>query len=271
MRFLPIASALRCRVRLARRGIGGGAAWRVTFRSTTAHPPWHPHDPTAQRPAHPRSDHGHPGALRHPDPGRPGRRCDQGGAARGRQHAPRGAAGRARYLGHLLQLQPQQALGGARPQDRGRQGGVAQADRHRRRARPQHAPGGHGQAGLHLQGGAGGQSEDRLRRGGGLRPARALRRQAGLRRRDPGRVRLRRAVPDARRGAALCAEHRRRQGLRHPPRLRGDGGAALPGAHRRGAGLRRGADVRADGRVQPLRAHGRGHLRRGRQGSATCA
>ena len=39
----------------------------------------------------------------------------------------------------------------------------------------------------------------RLRGGGRLRPAWALRRQAGLRRRDPGRLRLCRPVPDARR------------------------------------------------------------------------
>ena len=45
----------------------------------------------------------------------------------------------------------------------------------------------------------------RLRRRHRLRPARALRRQARLRRRDPGRLRLCRPVPDARRRAALCA------------------------------------------------------------------
>ncbi len=133
-----------------------------------------------------------------------------------------------------------------------RQGGAAEAAADRRCVRAQHAPGGDGQAGVHLQRRARGEPEDHLRRGDRLRPARPLCRQARLRRRDPGRVRLRRPVPDARRRPALCAEHRRRQGVGHPPRLRGDGGPALSRAHGRGAGLRRGADVRADGRVQPV-------------------
>ena len=65
---------------------------------------------------------------------------------------------------------------------------------------------------------------------------------------------------------ALCADHRRRQGLGPAPGLRGAGRAALSRAHRRGARLRRGADVRADGGLQPVRAPERGHLRGGRQG-----
>ncbi len=52
-----------------------------------------PHDPPAQRPAHSRSDGGDPRSLRDANPRRPRRRGDQGGAARGRQHAPRRAGG----------------------------------------------------------------------------------------------------------------------------------------------------------------------------------
>ena len=63
-----------------------------------------------------------------------------------------------------------------------------EADPDRRRLRPQHAPGGDGQAGLHLQRRARRQPQDRLRRRHRLRPPRPLRRQARLRRRDPGRL-----------------------------------------------------------------------------------
>ena len=224
------------------------------------------HDPPAQRPAHPRPDVRHPRPVRHADPGRSRRRDRQGRAARGRQHAPRGAAGRAGPLRHLRQLQPQQALGRARPQDRGRQEGAPEADPDRRRLRPQHAPGGDGQARLHLRCRARRQSQDRLRRRHRLRAARALRRQARLRRRGPGRLRLCRPVPDARRPPAVCADHRRRQGLGPAPDLRAALRPPVPRAHRRGARLRRGADVRADGGLQPVRAPEPRHLRGGRQG-----
>jgi hypothetical protein len=180
-----------------------GAA-RITCYVFALHSSLHgdTHASSAARPAHPRSHDRHPRPLRHANPGRHGRRGDQGRATRRRQHAPRRPARRAGPERHLLQLQSQQALGGARPQERGWQGRAQEAAAHCRRVRAQHATGGDGQAGLHLQGRTRGQPAHHLRGRRGLRPARPLRRQAGLRRRDPGRLRLCRPLPDARRHAA---------------------------------------------------------------------
>ena len=150
-----------------------------------------------------------------------GAEIDQGRAAGGRQHAPRRAAGGAGPLRHLRQLQPQQALASCSTSRR--EAGkaalrklipTADAFVHNMRQEA------HGQAGLHLQRRARGQPEivyaaaigfGRHGRYAG-KPAyddviQAACGFAGLFQMRDG-------------DAALCAEHRRRQGLGPAPRLR---------------------------------------------------
>jgi tripartite-type tricarboxylate transporter receptor subunit TctC len=87
---------------------------------------------TARRRQDPRSHHGGHGPLRHADPCGSRRRRDQARAARRRRDAPERPDAHQGHGAHLHERQPQQAIGGARPEE-GRGARGLPGDRARRR------------------------------------------------------------------------------------------------------------------------------------------
>ena len=177
------------------------------------------------------------------------------GAAR-RRNAPDMALSPSRHGPYVHERQPQQALGGARPQARRGAQGLVRAAGRGRRADLQHPAARHGAHRAFVRRGGAAQPPPALRGRVRLQPARALCRQARLRRLDPGRGGPAASVPAP--GLAVAPLRADQSGRPHRGpadrqcRVRGP---VLPRANRPGA-AHRCADVRGHARAGHGRAPG---------------
>ncbi|CAA9561587.1 MAG: L-carnitine dehydratase/bile acid-inducible protein F, partial [uncultured Thermomicrobiales bacterium] len=198
------------------------------------------------------SDPGDDRPLRHDDARRFGRRRGQDRAAgQGRRHPVLGAAVRRRRIGLLPLHQPQQALGRARSQARGRAGrALAPAGRRRRGGRELFA--GHRRpARVRTRGGPGALPADRLRLDLRLRSNRPGGQPHRLRPDPPGNGRDDEHHRPTRRPADQARGADRRHRGRDVRRLRDPGRALRPRADGRGA-IPRHLDARRPGGAADL-------------------